>query len=72
MEVLIERDKMDSKGQMHNTLIKEMISTETPPHAITKGNVDITAVSEFEALKEKCKDAGTTGEQGTGWIIKKS
>ena len=70
MEVLIERDKMDSKGQMHSTLIKEMISTVTPPRAITNGNVESIGVSEFEALKEKCKEAGTDGVKGTGWIIK--
>ena len=62
---------MDSRGVMQDTLIKEMISTVTPPRAITKGNVDSTGVSEFEALKEKCKEAGTSGEQGTGWVIKK-
>ena len=71
MEILIEREKMDSNGQMHHTLLKEMISTVTPPRAITNGNVVSTAISEFEALKEKCKEEGTAGEQGTGWIIKK-
>ena len=48
-----------------------MIHIDTPPRAITNGNVDNIGSSELKALSVKCDDVGTVGETGSGGLFSK-